>query len=117
MLNDNYIEDDPVKVDSDKCKNNPSNCCYEVSSNGSKANIGFMCKKGTCNHATGICDIGKPGINKLLGSLYSDKEVEGYSEGGCKMYRNVFWLLILFITVLLYFIYLMNNKLKMLRRK
>ena len=120
MLNDNYIEEQPIQVDSERCKNNPGSCCYEVNPNGAKGKIGFMCKKGTCNYSTGFCDIGSDSnqFNKFLGSLYTNQDVEGYqSMSGCTTYRNIFWILLVFVAVLVYFILDLNSKLKMYKRR
>lgn len=99
MLNDNYIEDRPILVSSAKCKVNGDKCCYESGLSGT-AKIAFMCKPGTCNKNTGICDLGtiKEAFSSVIESFKSSSLVEGFSSENVS---PTTWVLLVIVIILI----------------
>ena len=97
-----------MKVNSSKCKSNPDECCYEKHDRAA-ANFGFMCKKGTCNRSTGICDQNiESFILGSVSSIFSFGNIEGFSLApnlSCDNYQTLFWILLFVVIVLLVLLY------------
>lgn len=90
MLNSNYIGK-PYNCTKEICDKPPNGFeyCYE-NSNGKSPTLSFLCKKGTCNFNTGLCT--------------NIPSIEGFNTrewNECRMYKNTFWILILFIILLI----------------